>query len=114
MISGGVSASCPGQKGQCSRPMTLARFHFDEHQRRAVARDDVNFSTSSPVAPGKYCVPSARELRAREIFAGFSKGHASMGHDPHSSAKHGPCPEVRRSFSEGGSFTRRPKPDATD
>src|SRR2546426_6861133 len=25
MISGGVSASCPGQKGQCSRPMIRAR-----------------------------------------------------------------------------------------
>ena len=59
---------------------TLPRLHFDEHDRLAVARDDVHFSTTSAVAPRKNCVPSPFELGAREIFAGFPKSDAGLRH----------------------------------
>jgi hypothetical protein len=51
----------------------VARLDLDEHQRRAVARDDVQFATTPAVAPRNYCVPASLELLAREIFARFSK-----------------------------------------
>jgi hypothetical protein len=66
-----------------SRPaerVTVARLHFDEHQRRAVARDDVDFSTAPAVPPGKYCVPAPFELATREIFASFSELRARQRH----------------------------------
>jgi len=48
---------------------TIPRLHFDEHNRRPVPRDDVQFAAACAVAPGKNCVPPAFELAAGEIFA---------------------------------------------
>src|SRR4029077_20152839 len=61
-----------------------ARFHFNEHERSAIPGDDVQFANTKPIAPGNYCVPAALELRAREIFARFSKLDARTGHGPRS------------------------------
>src|SRR5262245_63883308 len=68
--------------GRLAELVTVARLDLDEHDRLAIARDDVNFSTPPAVAPGKYCVPPAGQFAAREIFAGFSERDAGLGHDP--------------------------------
>src|SRR5918911_968683 len=62
--------------GRVAEPVAVARLHFHEYQRRAVARDDVDFSTAPAVPPGKYCVPAPFELATREIFASFSEVRA--------------------------------------
>src|SRR5262249_48618205 len=84
--------------GGLAELVTVARLDLDEDDRPAVARDDVNFSTTRAVAPGKYCVPATRQLLAREIFAGFSKGNAGLRHDPHSSARQRPQSESPRAL----------------
>ena len=60
----------------------FARLDFDEHQRRAVARDDVYFGTAVPVAPGKNFIPSPRQLRAREILADLTETLPRLRHRP--------------------------------
>ena len=60
----------------------FARLDFDEHQRRAVARDDVYFGTAVPVAPGKNFMPSPRQLRAREILADLTETLPRLRHRP--------------------------------
>ncbi len=50
-----------------------ARFHLDEDQRRAVARDDVDFASPGTVAAINNCVPAAQQFVAGEIFPGFSQ-----------------------------------------
>ena len=64
--------------GAAAERAILPRLHFDEHDRLAVARDDVDFATTPPVAPGNNCVPAAFELAAREIFPMFSEGLARL------------------------------------
>jgi len=62
----------PGDRfGRIAERASPARLHFHEHQRRAVARDDVDFATPATVPPRNNCVPPAFELVTREIFAGF-------------------------------------------
>jgi hypothetical protein len=58
----------------------IARLHFDEHQRRSVAGDDVQFSTAATMPPRNNCVPKAFELAAREIFAGFAQNNTVARH----------------------------------
>ena len=48
-----------------------ARFHLDEDQRRAVARDDVDFASPGAVAAINNCVPPAQQFVAGEIFPDF-------------------------------------------
>src|SRR5581483_10484271 len=60
--------------------VAVARLHLDEDDRRAVARDDVQFSPAATVAAGKNCVPAAFELGDGEIFAQFSKARTGVGH----------------------------------
>jgi len=47
----------------------LARLDLDEDDGLAIARDDVQFSTATPISPGKNCVPATLQLLAGEIFA---------------------------------------------
>ena len=57
--------------GRLAELAAVARLDLDEHQRRAVARDDVHFATARPVAPGKNCVPAPLQLahaRSSPIF----------------------------------------------
>jgi hypothetical protein len=68
--------------GGVAKRAAVARFHFDEDQRTAVARDDVNFSMPPAPAPGNYFIPAAFELRDGEILARFSQGDPSIGHAP--------------------------------
>ena len=58
----------------------VARLHFNKHQRRSVARDDVQFAATAPVPPRNNCVPAALELAAREIFAGFPEKNTVARH----------------------------------
>ena len=64
--------------GRLAERPALPRLHLDEHQRLAVARDDVQFATAAAVAPGKNCVPAPLELRAGEIFAGFPESRRGL------------------------------------
>ena len=52
---------------------SLARFDFDEDDGRAVARDDVDFSTASPVSARNYRVPAPFQFSTSEIFPSFPK-----------------------------------------
>ena len=62
----------PGDRfGGVAELAAVARLHFHKHERRSIARDDVQFATTASVPPRKNCVPAAFELAAREIFAGF-------------------------------------------
>ena len=49
----------------------LPRLHLDKTTGLAIARDDVQFSTATPISPGKNCVPATLQLLAGEIFAQF-------------------------------------------
>src|SRR2546423_9737321 len=84
VIGGELPESQPLQPGNRLRRLTetvsVARLHFHEHQRRTVARDDVDFSTPPAVPSGKYCVPAAFELATRQIFAGFAELHPRLRH----------------------------------
>src|SRR6266850_171390 len=59
--------------GCLAKGAAITRLDLDEDQRRAVARDDIQFTTAAAIAPGKDCVPAALQLPAREIFAGFAE-----------------------------------------
>ena len=64
----------PGDRfGSGAERTAVSRLHFHEHQRRAVARDDVQFATAAAVTPGENCVPAALELPARVGFPRFSQ-----------------------------------------
>ena len=70
-----------GDRLYCGAERTaMARLHFHEHDRPAVARDDVQFSTALAVPPREDCVPAALQFPAREIFACFSKRHTMARH----------------------------------
>src|SRR5580700_1354176 len=43
------------------------RLHLHEHDRVAVARDDIQFAAPASVAAGNDCVPPALQLATREI-----------------------------------------------
>ena len=49
----------------------FARLDLDEDDGLAIARDDVQFSTATPISTGKNCVPATLQLLAGEIFAQF-------------------------------------------
>src|SRR5919202_1195206 len=66
--------------GRLAEGAAVARLHFDEHERRTIARDDVNFSTLPAVPSGKYCVPATLELATCEIFARFPELLARLRH----------------------------------
>src|SRR5471032_3404226 len=85
-----------------AEPPAVARLDLDEHQRGAVTRDDVNFSTTPAVAPGNNGVPARLELRAREIFTGFSKGDTSLRHGAESPANLTPRSRRRRNRRDRG------------
>lgn len=59
---------------------SLARFDFNEDDGRAVARDDVDFSTAAPVAARNYRVPAPFQFSTSEIFPKFSKRDAGTAH----------------------------------
>src|SRR6185503_11156526 len=80
--------------GRLPELATVPRLHFDEHQRRAVSRDDVQFSTAPPVAPRNYCVPAPLQLAAREIFAGFPEYLPGACHGAPSPATPAPAAHV--------------------
>ena len=72
----------PGDRlGRVAERAAVARLHLDEHQRRSVARDDVQFATTATVPPRNNCVPAAFELAAREIFAGFPQSDTMARHE---------------------------------
>ena len=74
----------PGDRfGGIAEFAAVARLHFDEHQRRSVAGDDVQFAATAPVPPRSNCVPPAFELAAREIFAGFPQNNTVVRHAGH-------------------------------
>src|SRR3989442_11688312 len=75
-------ALLPGRYGfaRLAEFAALARFDLDEHDRRSVARDDVQFSTPTAVPPVKNFVPAPFQLTTREIFACFSEGASFAGH----------------------------------
>src|SRR5207237_8053006 len=50
--------------GRPAEGAAVAGLNFDKHQRRSVARDDVQFATATPMPPGNNCVPAALELAA--------------------------------------------------
>jgi len=50
------------------------RFDFDEHNRDAILRDDVDFAEPRSVAAFNNCVPAPLQFGAGEIFTGNSKG----------------------------------------
>ena len=54
--------------------VSLPRLHFDEDEAWTGPGDDVNFAIASTVPALENCVPTARQFRAREIFAEFSEG----------------------------------------
>src|SRR5262245_5319759 len=56
----------------------VPRLHLDEHNRRSVARDDVDFAASAAVPAGKNYVPAAPQLLAGEFFAEFPQRHAGL------------------------------------
>ena len=58
----------------------IPRFDLDEHNRRAVARDDVEFAAAGTIAAGKNCVPAPFELATREILAQFPEILAGSRH----------------------------------
>ena len=58
----------------------LAGFHFDEHQRATIARDDVQFAAAPAVAARNNCVPATLELATGEIFAAFSEQNPGARH----------------------------------
>src|SRR5581483_1594427 len=66
--------------GREAEGVAVAGLDLDEHDRHAVARDEVQFSPTAAVAAGKNCVPAALELADREIFAHFSEVGALSGH----------------------------------
>src|SRR5262249_30733595 len=79
------------------------RLHLDEHDRRSVAGDDVNFSSARAIAARKNCVPTALQFGAREVFAKFSERLASVGRHGHEAvANDGP----RRSATKGAKITK--------
>jgi len=57
--------------GRGAERAALAGLHFDEHQRRSIPGNDIDFATPTPEPPGKYCVPPPFELRAGQILACF-------------------------------------------
>ena len=67
----------PGYRfGGVAERLTVTRFHFNEHQCRSVAGDNVQFATAAPVTPRNNYVPASLELAAREILAGFPERNA--------------------------------------
>src|SRR6266516_3632770 len=66
--------------GRLAERSVVARLDLDEHQRRSIAGDDVQFATAPPMPPGNYCVPAAFQLPAGEIFARFPQGDATVRH----------------------------------
>jgi hypothetical protein len=68
--------------GFARRPASRAitRFHLDENENAAISRDDVDFSSPPPPAPGKNCIPAALEFTAGEIFAEYPKGNIAARH----------------------------------
>src|SRR6185503_14181540 len=69
------------------RPAELpphARLDLDEHDGRAVARDDVQFATPQAIAAGNNCVPATFELATREILADFTERLPGTRHHAHS------------------------------
>src|SRR5262249_47951232 len=60
---------------------------LDEHQRRAIPRDNVQFAASAPVSAGKNCVPATLEFLAREIFADFAEDDARAAQGAWTSSK---------------------------
>ena len=70
--------------------MPVPRLHLHKHRRLAIARDDVQFSTAAPIAPGNNCVPAALQFPAREIFADFPSSDSSVRH-PRSVASAAPA-----------------------
>ena len=66
--------------GRLAECVAVTRLHFDEHQRRSIARNDVQFATATPKAARNNYVPTALQLATREIFAGFSESNAMTRH----------------------------------
>ena len=102
-----------------AEPPARARLHFDEHQHRAVARDDVQFSTADAKAAGNNCVPAALELAAREIFAAFPQRDPRLGHATGADANRrpprhltGPPATSRRCTTSASTACRRRRPRA--
>ena len=60
--------------------MAVPGLHFHKHRRRAVAGDDVQFSTPAPVSAGNNCVPAALQFPTREILAGFPEIDSIVRH----------------------------------
>src|SRR5262249_14162347 len=79
--------------------VAVTSLDFDEDDRIAVARDDVNFSTAPAVAPGKNCPPALLERLTREIFAQFSEADPVLRHGRRGVAK--PLPSRCQTLSSG-------------
>jgi hypothetical protein len=56
--------------------------HLYEHGRVSIPRDDVQFSIAAAIPAGNNCVPTAFELAARQILAGFPESDSSLRHAP--------------------------------
>ena len=59
--------------GRPPEPPPHTRLDLDEDDGGAVAGDDIQFTTSQPVAAGDNCVPATFELPTREILADFTE-----------------------------------------
>lgn len=89
----------PGDRfGGVAERAAVARLHLHEHQRRSVARDNVQFATTAPVPAGNNDVPAAFELAAREIFAGLPQSDSGACHD---------APRLQERYHGGAGAERR-------
>ncbi len=68
--------------GPSAKLAAVPRLDLDEHDGPAIARDDVNFSTTATIAAGNNLVPPPFEFGTGEIFSGFSKDLSRIRHDP--------------------------------
>src|SRR5262245_12183654 len=75
------------------------RFDFDEHRRRPVLGDDVDFAESGAVTAFNNCVPAALQLGAREIFTANSESLPRIvGHQVADLTRSAPHPMLRRGY----------------